>query len=1338
MKRKLTRWISVLLLLSLLLSSFAVLALADEAEPGEDEGEPTEEDEITLLLYRNFSEGWSIDNGLPIAGGKGGNFHIASEDTPDFNINYYFAVETQGALDAFATMGGVSAKNVVVQFDIKAKDYCNSGSLYTRVPSSTSAPVVAMYTISQGRLYLPAEDSSGRQEVATLSDSWLHIAYVFDFIDYGLHTEEHTGIVRLKIYYGPSDTFDYADPSTYTTYNSIWRRSESQSSYAMTGLEMLRFGFPQDGTPGRSDSYCLDNIAYYYGTSDLIDAETLESRYGCGSYVNDKAAKTVPIISAGGALEYTDYQYVQEGLLMKNKVEYALRNDVRIPILTNENGVAYGAPQIVDGKVMLPLQAILDYIGYPVYIHSDNTSYDISTGSGASYITIGRDTASINGERVKLAAAPKLLTDAAGIPYATVCLEDVSALFSGYYATYDDMGLTIICRKENVYNRQDDLEVMVEWMKKFIFDYPTGEQVYEDVKAKSNNFSHPFLLGTQETFDGLRDVYALGQAAKNDPTIRYDEDYYRYADRMATGAKTYFEKYALLDGDGNYLGIKPELYTPDPALKTTRNVDSWFHSQYLLYNVYETRYGGTNYGYDPDGGRNNLAPNIATRLRWIAASYMVTRDIRYAELAYDIAYQLGTWETWGEGHFLNCADTTAPYAQTFDMLYNTWKELGESGAKSKTFNKVYDVDAIAQVIYDLGISKGYISCFGRFKISRTASDGTPSISGSFMNSKNNWNAVCTSGMMIGALAIMEYCDDEGTVLAPNAVAIDCVTNAATTARGQIFATVQKIMFTLAESGMEEYAPDGGYIESPSYWAYGTCNFFEMVLCMMNAGGTDYGYMDCWGIDTTCEFAVQTEFPYGRTTSIWPYHDSSYQTQSKEMFYFVGDFYGDMGLVSIRKKQIDESASDSVIDIMDCITYKPSYAEIDTHQVSPKLDYYGEGISLVCSRSEWEQGCIYTGIMGGANDCPHNQIDAGNIIYVNKNIAWFCELGADDYNTWRYFSADWRNRYYRMGGEGQNVVIVTSQHDRIPYGQTYTGSGNIEKTCFNEYGSYAIMDLLSCYDGYVNKAKRGMLFTNNRKTVVYQDEIGFKSVESYAWIAHVKVGAGISITISEDGQTAYLQSIDPVSGQFITIRCTIQATIADKYQFAVMDCYTYLLNTIDTLNPLAENSLKYCNVNEKDRWDFRRLVVTGTGASLELAIVVEEVDDMEDTREVGYHYMPMEEWEPKAAPDAAGEIEVEELTPEIGWIMKYTNGAKRYIDANYAFTTRYMDFFGEMHMVAVALKTYPIERFQGIPEVANAYAIYVNYLARQQQFAWELNTVVDVNAVIADSLCGFLK
>ena len=118
--------------------------------------------------------------------------------------------------------------------------------------------------------------------------------------------------------------------------------------------------------------------------------------------------------------------------------------------------------------------------------------------------------------------------------------------------------------------------------------------------------------------------------------------------------------------------------------------------------------------------------------------------------------------------------------------------------------------------------------------------------------------------------------------------------------------------TLAKYGLNQYVPDGSYVESPSYWSYGTNTYFRLMASLLSATGDDYGFMDAWGIDTTCYFAIHSESSDYRT---WNFNDGSVGKQDSSFFFFVGNYYGDNNLVKVRKKHLDNGKTYSLYDIL---------------------------------------------------------------------------------------------------------------------------------------------------------------------------------------------------------------------------------------------------------------------------------------------------------------------------------------------------------------------------------------------------------------------------------------
>ena len=85
---------------------------------------------------------------------------------------------------------------------------------------------------------------------------------------------------------------------------------------------------------------------------------------------------------------------------------------------------------------------------------------------------------------------------------------------------------------------------------------------------------------------------------------------------------------------------------------------------------------------------------------------------------------------------------TSNFAVSYDWLYNFYFEkFGQEG-----------VDRLADIIYEKGVSQGYnVSSGGLCAYPKTA--GGDDV---YTTLKNNWNASCSSSMIIGALAISSY------------------------------------------------------------------------------------------------------------------------------------------------------------------------------------------------------------------------------------------------------------------------------------------------------------------------------------------------------------------------------------------------------------------------------------------------------------------------------------------------------------------------------------------------------------------------------------------------------
>lgn len=1148
MNKKIEKLLSLILVLTMLLFTFSIFASAEVEEDGE-EGE--EQPETELLLYRSYSEGWEYTNGFSTTKPNSQVWNLEYEEDDNFNYNYFFRIGQAQSGDGYCVIKTGSRMldegYMFVEFSIKTDDKCQMNNiLYAKNPANNKTTYLVSTTSNGTKLALnniPCADLGNNQ--------WTHVVLRFKFSSTDGVGDRCTGYIADSTAYDAKLT-EVFDIDMGTTDGIDWFRLGMGGNAAAIG-----------------DSYCIDNLTVYNSVSSERQDIT---ELGCGVLVNKALPKTVDIITYGG--DKSDSSYLNEGMLLKTGVNYGLIKNERTPLFDG----TYGAPVVIDGKVFVPLLPLLDYLSYSYKMHADGLSYDISNGANTVFLAVSRDVATLNGKRVELTAAPIYRLEGEQ-KHALIALDDIEQLFPGYYTTYERVGLIIIAQKDNLMNSNEHLEAMITKMKQFIFDYPEGKEVYDDVLATTNGFQHPYLMATQEQFDYLHAVYTANEGDEN-----YNASLKSYMTSFMTRPDKYYNDYAVLDGDGNYerLVVKSDNRYID-NLNGDKNINAGRHNPYEDGN-----------GYDPNNGqRLNESGEYATEIMELAMAYQITRDVKYLRLAYDYMVALGNWQHWGPGHFLNCADATTPYALAFDWLFNAFEEYSDEYG--------FDTTELAGYIFWRGVYEGYCSVTGKVNLY-----GRSSNSGLFSSSANNWNAVCSSGMMIGALAVMGYSNYEGSLKTTRSEIADVDYATWDEYRDTL---VKRLLFDLPNYGIDEYGTDGSYVEGSGYWAYGTNTYFKMAAALLSAAGSSYGLMDSWGMDRTCYYALHSE---SSDYSTWNYNDGGSGNQDTSMFMFVGQYYGDLGLAYLRDVHLANGKKVTVYDLA-------YYQKLEAQDVDLSLDYNMESIEAVVVRSDWEPGALYAGIMGGSNQVSHGDIDCGNFIYYNKGIRWLYDMGSDNYNSYGYFNynLDARYRYFRKNCEGQNVVFISSQQTKLPAGQEQYGYGELLEWFSNDYGAYAIYDNTSAYGDFGTDVKRGMLFTNNRETFVIQDEITLGSVEEITWVVQTTT----ELYVAEDGRSAYFSTVK--GGKTYYLRASIVSE-SSNYKFTMKGSGDKDLILMNTFKKGASQNLG--GQAEYDRSKNKRLCIQATGLSFNFAVAFEMVDGFDSEAPVQYDWTIMNRWE----------------------------------------------------------------------------------------------------------------
>ena len=836
-------------------------------------------------------------------------------------------------------------------------------------------------------------------------------------------------------------------------------------------------------------------------------------------------------------------------LCMQTGSQYALFKGERVVIDEDDpeltpyhNGVTF----------YLPLGIIAEYAGY-TYVKNGSTA-TLTSGGKTITLTVG-DTAYSGGT---LPIAPEDYRGEMMVSIYTA--RDIFGLKT--YA--DDMGLVILSNTDytpsyNVYSSPvEPLRILTS----FIFDNPTGDEVIADIAENLGGEDvHPRLLATEDDFDELRRIYNTPDEELSESELQRKT----WVQYQLVNAYNVLSRHYTLEGDD---------YIPN---------DTAFRSKYYVYDdngkplvgVADTENGIYGDGYDV-GGRSDVS-SYTGNLKNLAFAWQITRERKYADACYLGALEMGKWIHWGPGHFLNCADGAAEYAIAFDLVYDAFD--GTEDQKNTE---------MAQILFEKAVIPGYVSegkdrdstYFNDIYSKRVGSGGW-----NWKNKTNNWMTVCASGMMMSCLAIAEY-DDLTYQYSREGYTSSKIYNSGNCIRTLISDTTPAI-----HKALGVYIPDGCYIESPGYWAYGTNTYFLMCECFESACGTDYGFMSAPGLDKTCYFIWYIGDSDYR---VWNYHDGGTGAVDLSHFSYVAQHFGDPNIAYFRKLQLDGGKSATLYDIF---FYDAALASQGSEC---DLDYYFEGIDSVTMRSSWEPDSLFAGLHGGYQRAPHADYDTGNFILRNGGIDWFIDMGSEDYNLPNYWGWNTRRTYYKKSAESHSVVIVRN-NAILPYGQveTTTKSAGCPVSTFvtEENGSLAVLDMKNAYGSLVSSAQRALLLTNSRRTVVVQDEYNFKNPTDIVWIG--AINTGISAEIAADGRTAYLTAVDS-SNNRITLRMTL---LSDNNSLK----FTYQNDRIFSTTNITTNGASK---------PVRRIVVNANGVTdLDMAVVFDFIKSKNEV--VGY-------------------------------------------------------------------------------------------------------------------------
>lgn len=477
-----------------------------------------------------------------------------------------------------------------------------------------------------------------------------------------------------------------------------------------------------------------------------------------------------------------------------------------------------------------------------------------------------------------------------------------------------------------------------------------------------------------------------------------------------------------------------------------------------------------------------ISRSVLERIEKLSMVYQVSKEPKYAQRAWEELKVVAGADTqnpfpdWYMAHFLDTAEMCAAVAIGYDWLYDALSP--------------YQRAVLKNAIVERALKPVADAYRGKW---------------AFTKYEMNINTVCNSGVTLGALAV----GDEVPELA-----------------GEVIIGALKSV----DSSIKQYRPDGGFVEGPTYWNYGTTYAIQMFAALESALGTSFELANSEGFSETAYFPLYVSGPSGS----FNYGDADRKVELSSILLWLADKYGKKDLAWFNAKNNIGSG-----------VYGLLWYNHNSYNASAdyKLEYdkIFKRVAIGSIRSGWnDEQAIVIPFKAGSNQASHGDLDLGTFTLDALGVNWVCDLGLEDYYlqgiwNWKNVLDGGRWNYYRKRAEGHNTIVINPNTKPDQYPLAVTSFTKFESSLSK---AIAIMDLTPAYTD-ATSVKRGISLMDNRTKILVQDEIKTKSTSEVWWFMHTKT----DVEILEDGSYAVLKLGEKRVGVKI---------LSDNMKFVVMD------------------------------------------------------------------------------------------------------------------------------------------------------------------------------------------
>ena len=474
----------------------------------------------------------------------------------------------------------------------------------------------------------------------------------------------------------------------------------------------------------------------------------------------------------------------------------------------------------------------------------------------------------------------------------------------------------------------------------------------------------------------------------------------------------------------------------------------------------------------------NIWRETVARVYIYGFCYRYTGEEVYASALRTVLLTVADFPNWhDEASFLDTAEMAHAMAIGYDWLFGYLND--EERVK------------IREAIVQKGLQPGLAAYEGRARVHW------------WTRSDHNWNLVCNSGMILGALAL-----DAGDA------------ELATSVLGH---AVRSMRFALPT-----YAPDGAWLEGSSYWEYATRYLVLALAGLDTAFASDFSMSASPGLATTWQYPVYFTAP--NVPLVFAYADTLDHRWNVPFVFWLAARYDDEQAAASARDYFGKphpwwsDMANEVRDprfainrMLDLLWYLPPPADAQVDPLPLDVLMKGKAIELASFRGSWDDGkalCVF--VKAGANGAlaNHGHCDAGHFdVYAlgNGGIRWASDTkkgpyldGFFDVGTVEKPGKRWT---YPITSAFNHNVLVLNNENQNPFAVApVTGFGSSPEF------SFVTIDLSPVYRA--KAVVRGVAMLEKRQVVV-QDELTLDEPTDIAW------GFNSDTDIAVDGHRALL-------------------------------------------------------------------------------------------------------------------------------------------------------------------------------------------------------------------------